>query len=408
MGTNLKGCLVRLIIHGLVSLIDVFLIVLGFLGPRKKKADDTGCVVLVTGTFYAANWATAHIRPLAFSKKCARVLVVTTYPLPPMEKVEAIYPPKLLVKTIGSVPARLLTFFWIAITRSPHVIGGFHLLMNGMLAALIAKFIGAKSIYFCVGGPMELLGGGIYSENRLFGKLEAPDERLEKKLIQLVRHFDLVVTMGKKAIDFFKENGVESNFQAISGGLDSNRFYPAASPPDFDLILVGRLAPIKRIDLFLHVVEVLRLTKRGIKAVIVGDGALRAKLEQTIHDLSLDKNIEMVGHQKDVEGWLRRSRIFVLTSDSEGLALSLMEAMMCGLPAVVSDVGELSELVEQGVNGYLISDRSAGSFSDRILEILSDKTVYSRFSEAACRSAERHDLAETTNKWNEIFKMIYC
>ena len=58
--------------------------------------------------------------------------------------------------------------------------------------------------------------------------------------------------------------------------------------------------------------------------------------------------MSFVGHQEDVAAWLSKSRVFVLTSDSEGLSLSMMEAMMCGLPAVVSDVGDLGDLSKMG------------------------------------------------------------
>jgi glycosyltransferase involved in cell wall biosynthesis len=60
-------------------------------------------------------------------------------------------------------------------------------------------------------------------------------------------------------------------------------------------------------------------------------------------NLGIDRNVRFAGHQNTVEDWLRKSKVFVLTSDSEGLSLSMMEAMMCGLPAIVSDVGERCE-----------------------------------------------------------------
>ena len=59
----------------------------------------------------------------------------------------------------------------------PDVIGGFHLLVNGLLACLLARLSGARSLYFCVGGPAEVLDGGLLSENRIFGRLQHPDPR---------------------------------------------------------------------------------------------------------------------------------------------------------------------------------------------------------------------------------------
>ncbi len=101
-------------------------------------------------------------------------------------------------------------------------------------------------------------------------------------------------------------------------------------------------------------------------------------------------------------GWLQRSKVFVLTSRSEGLALSLMEAMMAGLPAVVSRVGDLGDLVEHGRNGYLIDSPSPDDFAAAILPLLVDGGVYQEFSRAALNSAVRYSVEATTRKWDAI------
>ena len=118
--------------------------------------------------------------------------------------------------------------------------------------------------------------------------------------------------------------------------------------------------------------------------------------------IRLEANVEFVGHQRDVEAWIQQARLFVLTSDSEGLSLSLIEAMLCGLPAVVSDVGELGDLVENGVSGYLVSDRSSQAFASRIIDLLTDSNRWSRFSQAARSSAERYGIAEASGLWSAI------
>ncbi|MBV5327345.1 MAG: hypothetical protein JZU65_06860, partial [Chlorobium sp.] len=84
--------------------------------------------------------------------------------MPFIEKVEAIYPPKLLIKTIGRSPARLATFIWLSFRTRPHVVGGLHLLINGLLAIFLAKLLGVKALYSCCGGQTECEGGGYNSE----------------------------------------------------------------------------------------------------------------------------------------------------------------------------------------------------------------------------------------------------
>ena len=368
--------------------------------PRPLRPGEKA-VVLLTGTFYSENWIAAHLRPLAASRRCRKVYVVSTYPIPATPKVVPIYPPRWLCRLLGAVPARLLTFVWAALTLRPQVIGGFHLLVNGLLAAPLARLVGARSLYFCVGGPTEVLDGGIWAENRLFGLMKTPDPAIERMLIKAIGEFDLVVTMGRRAVTFFQQRGVRARFQVISGGIDADRFHNGDPAPVCDLVLVGRLAPIKRVDLFLRAVGAVSQHVPTVSATIVGDGVLRPQLEELARDLHVAERVRLVGQQRDVEKWLRQSRIFVLTSDSEGLALSLMEAMMCGLPAVVSDVGELGELVEPGVSGQLVKERSPEAFAAPLVELLSNPAQYAAYSTAARRAALRHEVRNVRGKWDE-------
>ena len=75
---------------------------------------------------------------------------------------------------------------------------------------------------------------------------------------------------------------------------------------------------------------------------------------------------------------------------------------MCGLPAVVSDVGDLGDLVEDGVNGYLVKDPSPSAFAARIVGLLTNDRRYAALSQAAGRSALRYEKSAVKRKWDEI------
>lgn len=367
-----------------------------------RPAPDRGLDILLTGTFHAAGWIKAHLRPLAASPACATLYIVSTYPIPRMSKVVPIYPPPWLRHLCGDVAARLLTFVAVAVSRRPHVIGGFHLLVNGLLASALARIVRARSLYFCVGGPLELLDGGIWAENRLFGLLETPDPRIEGQLIRGVGTFDAVITMGRSAARFFRQHAVRTCFHIVPGGIDADEFHPACAPPVTDLILVGRLAEIKRIDIFLQAVALASRTLPDLSATIVGDGELGESLVQMARQLGIDSRVRFAGRQSNVSDWLRQARVFVLTSDSEGLALSLMEAMMCGLVPIVSHVGDLGDLVIDGANGCLVQRRCVEAFAARIVDLLRDPAQLQSLSVAARQGTLRYDLAPITNQWTKI------
>jgi L-malate glycosyltransferase len=399
---RLAGAGIRLSLRTLVSGYLGGLRLARLLATSSREQADAGYTVLLTGTFQAENWARAHLRPLAASSCCARIWVVSTYELRPLDKVEVIHPPRWLIGLAGAAVARLATFSWLAFRRRPHVVGGFHLLFNGMAAALVGRLVGARSLYFCVGGLAEIVGGGVTAENRLFDLLPGPDPVLERRLFSVVDAFDLVVTMGTRTVRRFRERGVGRAFAMMPGGFDVEEFRPTRAPRVVDLVFVGRLAPIKRVDILLDAVAVVRQTFPDVRVEIVGDGPLRGTLEDQVRRLSLAVNVRFVGPQPDVREWLTRARVFVLTSDSEGLSLALVEAMLCGLPIVCSNVGDLPDLVEDGVNGYLVESRTPEAFARRIVALLADPERAAVFGRSARGAAERLEIRRMARAWDAI------
>lgn len=375
----------------------------GLIGRRKRKLlPGQKFDIMLTGRFDSNNWILAHLGPLAASQECAKIWMVSTNPVPELEKIEPIYPPKWLIKIAGVTKARVLTFFYESIRKRPHIVGGFHIMPNGIAAAIMGRLAGAKSMYFCVGGPAEILGGGAYSSDSYFKKIESPDMVVEKRLLRIVSEFDFIITMGTRAVNFFRDNCVKTDIRVVSGGINTNRFRSSSEKQTYDCIMTGRLVEIKRMDIFLQAIKIITDTIPDFKALIIGDGPMLNNLKKLAGDLGIEKNINFAGFKDDIENWLFISKIFVLTSDSEGLSLSMMEAMTCGLPAIVSDVGDLGDLVENGVNGYLVPRRRPELFAERILELLSDEKKLEAFSTAASQSASRYSMQKAIQRWDSI------
>lgn len=368
----------------------------------RPIAPDRPLDILVTGTFHSDNWLAAHLTPLVGSSLCGRVRMVATRTVPALPKVEQVQPPRWLRQLLGDVPARLTTFAWVALRTRPDVVGGFHLLFNGLASALLAPLVGARSLYICVGGGAELAGGGLQSENRLFGRLLRPEPELERRLSRAVQAFDDVVVMGTGAMRFLRERGVTARIHVVPGGVDGARFRPAQAPARYDLVLAGRLVPIKRVDVFLQAVSQVARMRPDVRAVIVGDGTLRGELEALAQALGLREHVVFAGRRDDVETYLQSSRVFVLTSDSEGLPLSIVEAMMCGLPVVAPDVGDVGDLVRDGENGFLVRERWPDAFAHRLLELLTDEPRRCRLSASARTAAQALETAHVSPRWDAI------
>ena len=386
-------------------ILNVHWILVRALRWRKPVPSDVSRLpktVLLTGTFYSESWILNHLRPLQASQQCDRVWLVTTFAIPQLENVEAIYPPAWLVRVLGDVPARLLVFVLTALRRRPDFVGGFHLLPNGLLALLLARLVGRRCVYICGGGAWEVEGGGYYADSRSFRFLKGPDTTLELALLRAVNEIDLVITMGSSASKFFRTRGVNTRIEVVPGGIDSGHFTLDDLPKTYDLILVGRLLPVKRIDLFLRTVAKLSERLPNVSAVIVGGGELEDSLKRLAVELGVNDRVHFAGQQPDVRPWLAQSRIFVLTSASEGLSLALMEAMTAGLPCVVTNVGELGELVEHDKTGFLVNEHSPEAFCSFLEPLLENELLRGRFAEASKQAAGRVTVAETAKRWDRV------
>lgn len=123
----------------------------------------------------------------------------------------------------------------------------------------------------------------------------------------------------------------------------------------FTLVYVGRLAPVKNHALLLHAFRAAYSTMPGLRLWMVGDGVERPRLEALAHDLGIAKSVTFWGQQLDVAPFFSMADAFIMSSKSEGLPISLLQAFSLGLPAIVTDVGGMAEVVRQAKAGITVS-----------------------------------------------------
>lgn len=141
----------------------------------------------------------------------------------------------------------------------------------------------------------------------------------------------------------------------------------------YDIVFTGYLRPQKRLDVLLSVVQMIRDSGYPhVKCLIVGDGPEKEKLKVAAGRLGLDGNVEFKGYVKPIKDVLCKARIFVLTSESEGLPMAVVEAMACGLPVVTSNINDIPDIVEHNVNGFLVDPSDAPAFARYIKTLLED------------------------------------
>ena len=179
--------------------------------------------------------------------------------------------------------------------------------------------------------------------------------------------------------------------------LDDPWFAPEEPP----LILsVGRLVEEKGFPTLLDAFALVR-ARRPARLVILGEGRLRAELEEKARRLGLEGDVRLPGFDKNPFRWMARSAVFVLSSTHEGLPNVLLQAMACGVPVVSTDCRSgPSEIVDEGSTGYLVPVGDSAAMADRVLELLEDPGRRGEMGERARQAvASRFDAGDTVRQY---------
>ena len=211
---------------------------------------------------------------------------------------------------------------------------------------------------------------------------------------RLVSRTDCLVGNSQAVVDFYRPLGYpESKLRMIPNGVevppapDQSRsafLQELHLPEDAKLALfVGRLAPQKRVPDLLWAMQLLRQADPRAYLVIVGDGPLRASLEQYAREVEVISHVRFLGHRPDAARLLHHADVVWLASEFEGLSNSLMEAMACGRPIVATAIPPNQELIQHGTHGYLVNLGDSAGFSQFTLKLFQDSNLATHLGTAA-------------------------
>ncbi len=166
----------------------------------------------------------------------------------------------------------------------------------------------------------------------------------------------------------------------IIGNPIENVFFEASNEETAkNIVAVGRLERVKNFHLLIEAFARIEKKYPEENLLIYGEGSLRTSLQLYIERLGLDSRIKLMGYTDDVLGALVKAKMFVMSSDWEGMPNALLEAMAVGLPVIATDCpcGAPRTIIQDGKNGVLIPVRDVGKLAVAMEQILSNP-VYSR------------------------------
>lgn len=171
--------------------------------------------------------------------------------------------------------------------------------------------------------------------------------------------------------------------------------------------IVGRLVPVKRVDLFIRTIALLNQQGFSCVGIVIGAGPLEAKLRQLAADLNISNRIEFKGFVDPAIEELRKLDMLLMTSDHEGLPMTLLEALALEVPVVAHNVGGIPEVLDEGKSGWLVSDHSEQGYASVISELAHSGDAKKRKTKSGLLHVNRlFGMPQNTGQYIHLYKRL--
>ena len=169
------------------------------------------------------------------------------------------------------------------------------------------------------------------------------------------------------------------------------------------LVAIGRLDPWKAHHRLLEAMALLG-GEPAPRLLLVGDGDLRADLQQQAHAAGLGQRVIFAGYRRDIPELLAASDLFVISSIKEGLPMVLLEAMGAGVPVISTSVGAIPDALEQGACGALVPPGDAGALAAAVVVLLAHP---GRRQEMAARAQQKYSELYSREAMGQRYETLY-
>ena len=301
----------------------------------------------------------------------------------------------------GRLPFPLIVARALGLARRVHAdVIHSHRYKENLVAWMLAKGTAARALVSTLHGMPEAI-----AEARSAGARSAI-HRVDLSLLR--RSFDAVVAVSRELRDALVERHGFSpeRVHVIHNGIALPGAQPAApraAGAPIRVGSVGRLVPVKNFALFVEVADAVTREAAGVEFSILGGGPLRAHLEALA--AARGGRLHFLEPVSDPAPYYRSLDVYVSTSHHEGLPLSVIEAMACGVPVVAPRVGGIPEIVVDGEQGFLVDSHDPSEFARRILDLVRDPALRREMGDrAAQRVRSDFSAAGMADRYRALYR----
>lgn len=218
--------------------------------------------------------------------------------------------------------------------------------------------------------------------------------------------------------DLVAQNIPEEKVQVIDNGIDINRFNRPQSveklkadlgihQDDIVVTIVGRLSPEKGHTTFLKAAKDVLAKKKSVKFLIVGDGPISEELRAMAAKLNLNGHVTFTGVRKDMDAIYALSDLMVNASSTEGLPLTILEAMAAKVAVIVTPVGAVPKVIQRGINGVIFPAGDELGLVKEICSLIDDPSRRKSLTERAYQDVcDRFSSATMVRQYKQIYEYI--
>lgn len=317
------------------------------------------------------------------------------------------------LRTLAGIASRRWVSDLKEITRTvrPDILHG-HLYHGEIVASLISRLIGIPAVSTRHSSGLEFNGSRKWLARMMSGRIGA------------------AIAVSRAAAEEAADAGIPSErIAVIPNGVDTSRFrlidepdkarmrkefirefFPGNPPAESVLVgAAGALKAVKNHSLLIRIAsKVLSsdpVIREKLRFVIAGEGELREELEAQVAELDLTRYISFPGYINGLEDFFSSLDIFMVTSDSEGVPIALLEAMSSGVACVSSDVGDIAEVV--GDTGFMVPSGEEAEFVDIVKRLVVDNAGRIELGRRArLRVLENFDMEIWGSRTVEVYRKL--
>ena len=258
------------------------------------------------------------------------------------------------------------------------------------------------------GAPAARLARVSHVVHTCHGNIIPPFSRAAFAFRTAFRCADAMVCVSDGTVQQMVEIGIDPRrIRIILNGIDTSVFRFVGPKPGGSGVTVARLSPEKDIGSLLRAMAIIRQTCPTFTLEIAGDGVCKADLLVMSRDLGIESQVRFLGQVRDVRAVLENASLFILPSLTEGVSLTLLEAMACGLPVVSTRVGGTPEVVVEGETGLLVPPGSPEELAKSILKLLQEPEHSREMGVKARRRLEDiFNIRQMVAKYEEMYSSI--